>query len=448
MNKKSILYFTLVCLGSACLLPGTALASSHAQSSETALSQKMSTMQQQITALQKQLDKLRQEQATQQKSAKAQQQASQANSRKIRNLAKKKVAKKSTNGIKIGGAVRFQYAYEDYSPANEHRNGDLDFDIFRLNFRGKVDNIELQAEWRWFQYMSAIKYAWIGYDFNKTSKVKLGLTRIPFGNQPYDSHSYFFSSNYYLGLEDTYHAGIQYVYTGDPWNVQLAFFKNDAQFASYGGEAYNSYSYNVLGVGLAKNSSGNPANPARSVNTYAGRVAYDLKPIQNLKVELGLSGLRGDIDNGSHSLGYYYAYAVNMNAFYKRWNVQAQVTRYQYNVHGPSGKAKLLTVGAYAFYDGIAAKANTYTFNVRYHLPVHWGPVKGLDFYNDYSLVTDKSNDLPNTYMDDLGIAVAAGDLYTYFDFVTARNQPFIGGSMIGNGKVDHRFNVNFGFYF
>jgi hypothetical protein len=38
--------------------------------------------------------------------------------------------------------------------------------------------------------------------------------------------------------------------------------------------------------------------------------------------------------------------------------------------------------------------------------------------------------------------------LFTCFDYVTARNQPFIGGSMVGNGEVEHRFKINFGYYF
>jgi hypothetical protein len=46
---------------------------------------------------------------------------------------------------------------------------------------------------------------------------------------------------------------------------------------------------------------------------------------------------------------------------------------------------------------------------------------------------------------------LAGGDawsLFTCFDYVTARNQPSIGGSEVGNGEVEHRFNINFGYYF
>lgn len=83
-----------------------------------------------------------------------------------------------------------------------------------------------------------------------------------------------------------------------------------------------------------------------------------------------------------------------------------------------------------------------------YSLPVAWGPVSNLTFYNDYSLVTDKPGGQKDTFMNVTGVAVTAGGLYTYFDFVVAENQPFIGGSMVGDGGTNKRFNINFGYYF
>ncbi len=420
---------------------------------------RIAAMQKQIDMLQQQLDAMRAQQARAEKDSadtrKKVDTLAEQNKKTTRKVAK--VEKKKKNGITFGGAMRFQYSYEDYNRNNVHRTGDVDFDIFRLNMRGKVDNIELQAEWRWFQYMSAVKYAWLGYDFGKHSQVQVGLTRIPFGNQPYDSHNYFFSSNYYLGLEDTYHMGVEYVYSGnDPWNVQLAFFKNDGMggIDGYVTDRNRSYSYNVVGIrspgeGIyadPADSANNPAGrPAASIDTAAARVAYTFKSGDDLKVELGASGLHGGVQGPTSRIGNYSAYAVHMDANYKRLNVQAQAARYDYRIDGGADR---LAVGAYAFYDSIPARADSYTFNVKYHQPVQWGPIHGVDLYNDWSLITNKSGMLPNTYMNVLGVGVSAGDLYTYFDFVTGKNQPFIGGSMAGDGKVHHRFNINFGFYF
>lgn len=350
-------------------------------------------------------------------------------------------------GITLGGAVRFQYTTGSYNHAINHRHGDMQFDIFRLDLQGKVHGILLDAQWRWFTYMSAVQHAWIGYDFNPHSQVQVGLTRIPFGNQPYDSHSYFFSSNYYLGLEDTYGMGAQYIHHTDRWNIQAAFFKNDAT-GSVGASSdrINSYSYDVVGVRQPGEAIGAvPSQPAGAVDTAALRVARIFTPTDTLKVTLGASGLYGGIASPSARIGHHKAFALHANVKYGHWNFQAQAAHYAYDT---PDHATEMAVGAYAFYDTIAARANSYTANVAYHLPIAWGPFTGIDFYNDYSLVNNKSGHLPDTFMDVLGMGLSAGDLYTYFDFVTARNQPFIGGSMAGDGKIEHRLNVNFGFYF
>lgn len=447
MNIKLLAIAVFGVLGTAAApLSHAAVQSSGTKSASSDVDQKITTMAQQINALQQQLQQLKQEQ-TQAKGERAQVAKTQeVQVTKVTDLTK--AAKKVADGIHVGGAMRFQYSYEGYKKSNKRRVGDTDFDIFRLNLSGKVDNIELHAEWRWFQYMSAIKFAWLGYDFSDTSQVQVGITRLPFGNQPYNSHNYFFSSNYYLGLEDTYHAGVEYVYSGDPWNLQLAFFKNDAMGGvdGYVGNRSDSYSYNVVGArGPGEGTYADPQSPIGTVDTVAARAAYTFKPADDLKVELGASGLHGGLESAASRVGNYSAYALHMNADFQHWNVQTQATHYAYNVD--SGATRM-AVGAYAFYDTIPARADSYTFNVKYHQPVQWGPIHGLDFYNDYSIVTHKSGMSPSTFMNVLGVGVSAGDLYTYFDFVTGRNQPFIGGTMVGDGKVEHRFNINFGFYF
>lgn len=350
-------------------------------------------------------------------------------------------------GISLGGAVRFQYSHESYNPDNKRRNGDVDFDIFRLDLKGRIGGVSLDAQWRWFQYMSAMQHAWVAYDFNEASQLQVGLTRIPFGNQPYNSHSYFFSSNYYLGLEDSHAMGVEYIHDAEPWNLQLAFFKNDGMGGvdGYVSDRTASYSYNVLGVrGPGEGIYDDPAHPAAAVDTLAARVArqFRLGPWQ---VEAGISGRRGDLRDAGSRIGDYSAWALHANADWQRWNLQAQLGRYDYDV---LGGAPVLAVGAYGFYDSIAARADSYSLNLAYHLPLRWGPVTGVDFYNDHSLITRKSGGLPSTRMNVLGAGFSAGALYTYLDYVIARNQPFIGGSMAGDGGTEHRLNLNFGYYF
>ncbi len=426
------------------VLAQTATEEHTTENQQASVQQQIAAMQQQIEALQQQLDALRAQQQETTSVASAEEAVDE--SEPVADIHTATSPMEDT-GITVGGAVRFQYSNERYNDNNARRVGDMDFDIFRLDLRGKVGGIILDAQWRWFQYMSAVQHAWVGYDFSENSQLQIGLTRIPFGNQGYNSHSYFFSSNYYVGLEDTMGMGTEYVYAGDKWNVQLAFFKNDGTGGvDAGGNRTHSYSYNV--VGIRPEGEGIYATPSHAigaVDTFAARVARTFAPNDDFSVEVGASALHGGLDDAVSRVGDYYAWALHTNVNYGQWNFQAQALHYDYDTD--NGATRLATA-AYAYYDTMAAEADGYSLNVAYTQPVAWGPITSLTFYNDYSVIGNKSGNLPRTFMDVLGVAVSAGDLYTYIDYVTARNQPFIGGSMAGDGGTEHRLNINFGFYF
>ncbi|MDY7091861.1 MAG: carbohydrate porin [Acidobacteriota bacterium] len=365
-------------------------------------------------------------------------------------------------GIRVHGAVRTQFSYEDYNSGNEDRVGDFDFDIFRLNFDGSIGDVILSAEYRWFQYQHAIHHAWVGYNFTDTWQGRVGIFRVPFGSLPYNSHSYFFDSTYYVGLEDDYDAGVLGRRRGDKWDLDLAFFKNDEQGGvdGYVDNRSDRYSYDIVGQRLeGEGTFDSPSVQMGESNSFSARVARHFEA-GDLTYEIGFSGLFGDLEcgasvdapgaactGGSSSGGDRHAYALHFVADYDRWNFQLQASDYEYDLKNGGG---LMTVGAYSFYDTIPASAKLYTANVAYNLPVDIGPITGLTFYNDFSLMTDKSGGLQDdTLMNVLGVAVSAGGLYTYVDFVTGENQPFIGGSMgQDGGDRNHRLNINFGYYF
>ncbi len=252
----------------------------------------IAAMQAQIDALQRELDSMKQHpaQATVAASAKATdadtatdgaETVAVADTKAKSDDSRQAAASASKDGIKLGGAVRFQYSREGYNKGNRKRRGDMDFDIFRLDLNGSIGNVELSAQYRWFQYMSAIHHAWVGYKFTDKDEGQLGLTRVPFGNQPFDSHNYFFSSNYYLGLEDSYQMGALYVHSGDPWNVQIGFFKNDSMGGVDGfvSNRADSYTYNVVGYRLpGEGNFDDPAHPIGVADTGAARVAYTFRP--------------------------------------------------------------------------------------------------------------------------------------------------------------------------
>lgn len=354
--------------------------------------------------------------------------------------------------IDVGGAVRFQYSFEDYDDGNRQRVGDIDLDTVRLNFDGSVDNILLSAELRYYQYMEVVHHAWLGYQMNPEWQVQLGITQLPFGNIPYNSHSFFFSSNYYLGLEDDYDFGVKFLYQGERLESQIALFKNDEQggIDGYVDNRSDRYSYDIVGARQAGEGTYDAPSAAGALaegNTLVWRLAGDLLEDKENSLQLGFSALHGELhDDQESSAGDYGAFALHMNGQFGALNVQITSGHYEYN---PDDGSELMVVGAYSFFDSIAASADIHSANIAYRFDK---PVDGLDaitVYLDNSLVSGKSADLDDTRMHVLGASISKGSLFTYIDLIHGENQPFIGGSMGENaGNSNTRFNINFGFYF
>lgn len=358
-------------------------------------------------------------------------------------LVKDREAKEST--IKIGGAVRFQYGVKDYDTDDKERGGDFDFDVFRLDFNGTIGDITLSAQYRWYQYMEAVHHAYVAYQFNENWQGQVGITQVPFGNLTYNSNSFFFSSNFYVGLEDDYDAGLSFIGNYDKHDIRIAFFKTD-ELGGIDGFVSNRtdrYSYDVVGTRLSgEGLYDTPQQGLADDSTLNLRYTYKFD-----NFELGTSLLLGGIEGEEGSAGKHNAYAFHAKGKVDNLGIMFQYTDYEYDLNE---QADFVAVGAYASYDTIPASATIYNLNLSYSLPVDFGPISNLTFYNDYNLMTDKSGDLKeDTMMNVTGVMVTSGNLYTHIDYAVGKNQPFLGGSMGGDSDATNkRININFGYYF
>jgi len=357
-----------------------------------------------------------------------------------------KNAEADASSIKVGGAVRFQYSIKDYDNDDKDRNGDFDFDVFRLDFNGTIGEITLSAQYRWYQYMDAVHHAYLGYQVNENWNAKLGITQVPFGNLTYNSNSFFFSSNFYVGLEDDYDAGLSFTGIYDKHDIRIAFFKTDelGGIDGYVSDKTGRYSYDVVGTRDLTQEGiwDTPSQGLADDSTLNLRYSYHFD-----LAEVGASILSGGLEGENGDAGDHNAYAFHVKSQIDNLGIMFQYTDYEYDLNDD---ADFVTVGAYAFHDTIPASASIINLNVSYSLPVQIGPVTNLTFYNDYSLMNNKSGDLnEDTMMNVSGIMATAGSLYTLIDFAVAKNQPFLGGSLAGDSDdTNSRFNINFGFYF
>ncbi|MEX0914275.1 MAG: porin, partial [Wenzhouxiangellaceae bacterium] len=127
--------------------------------------------------------------------------------------------------FKFGGAVRLNYSWRDFDEQDKDRFGDFELELFRINADGEIGDVRLSAEWRRYNDFQAIHHAWVGYEFNDQIEARVGISQVPFGILPFASHSFWFGGTYYLGLEDDYDTGVQFVHEpNDDWTFHYAFY--------------------------------------------------------------------------------------------------------------------------------------------------------------------------------------------------------------------------------
>ena len=354
--------------------------------------------------------------------------------------------------VTMGGALRFNYNSSSWKGNQTERGGDFGFDVFRVNAKAAYKGLKLNAEYRFYSSGfggGMLKQGWIQYDFKDNSQFQLGLTQVPFGITTYNSNSWFFSLNYYVGLEDDHDMGLKYSRSSDKWDLDLAFFKN-AEENSFGNlsDVDNSrYAYDVGSLGNTYRN--------KELNQFNAKVNYKFG--NTVKSKLGASAQYGALLNlDTEDIGNRNAFAVHYEATYNNWNLKAQFTSYNYNPEAPNGESDdMIAMTAYGAPYLVASKATLYTIGLNHTIPVEWGPISSVMVYNDFGYMSKSLDDFEDTMMNDFGFLLTAGSVYTYIDFAAGKNQPWLGnewtnGLASGNpdAEWEMRCNINIGYYF
>jgi hypothetical protein len=349
--------------------------------------------------------------------------------------------------VDIGGALRFNYNLSSWKPEQKNRGGDFGYDMFRINAVAAYQGIYVNAEFRHYSEAfggGMLKQGWFGYKFDELRELQLGLTQVPFGIQQYNSHNWFFNLGYYMGLEDDHDMGVKYMHLGEEWEYQLAYFKNaeELRFGDASAVSHSRYSYDVAG---------------NNKEVHQGNVKLLYKWGDSLQSRLGASAQYGGLYNIiTKQTGNHYAFALHYEAFYKLWNLKTEAMLVSHNPKNEEGASEeIITMAAYGAPYEVAADFNLYTFAIARNVPVNWGPVSNLQFYNDFGYMQKKENSFEDSFMNVTGVLITAGNLYTYIDYAAGYNHSWLGGNFIDDfaagdpdAKWEARFNINFGYYF
>ncbi len=349
--------------------------------------------------------------------------------------------------VDIGGALRFNYNLSSWKPEQKNRGGDFGYDMFRINANAAYKGIYLNAEYRFYSEAfggGMLKQGWLGYRFNEKDELQLGLTQVPFGLQQYNSNNWFFNLSYYVGLEDDHDMGLKYIHRGENIEYHLAFFKNaeELQFGNDTEISHSRYSYDVAGRN-------------KEINQFNGKFIYKFGG--NVFQEIGVSGQYGSLYNlDTEEKGDHYGLAVHYEATYKNWNLKAEAMNIAHNPENSAGNSReVISMAAYGAPYEVAADFNMYTLTLSRNVPVDWGPVSALQFYNDFGYMQKKEKTFEDSAMNVTGVLITAGNVYTYVDYAAGLNHSWLGGNYIDDfsrgtpdAKWEARFNINIGYYF
>ncbi|QFU25475.1 OprO/OprP family phosphate-selective porin [Shewanella eurypsychrophilus] len=352
-------------------------------------------------------------------------------------------AEEQEDGINIGGAVRVNYGYKDYSEASKDKGGDLTFDMAAIKFDGKKGDWGLAAEYRFTSSTDYIKYGYGIYNIDPEWQLQFGITKVPFGNREFISNSWWFGLPYYLGFEDDHDVGVKAIYESNGWHTDFAFFKN----AEYGPTENKRYSTDLY-TGTINGTEYNN----EETNQFNVRQTYTAE-YEGGSTTMGGSVQYGQIYNSkTGNNGDRYAVALHLDSSYQGWNLQLQAMQYEYNAADAEDSNKI-GVSVVSWQYEIASKGQAYSANIAKTFTTDWGSVK---CYNDFGLMTPDvdDDDYDNSMQNVTGCAISAGPTYTMVDFVMGKNMTF---STANNDHVglpemgddwDKRVNINFGYYF
>ncbi|WP_337244637.1 hypothetical protein [Luteimonas sp. gir] len=340
--------------------------------------------------------------------------------------------------LELGGAVRFNYGWLDYGPTSG-----LQTELVRVDAKGHAGPAFFSLQYRWYDGFDAVHHAYAGWrledgrDGGPVSDIRAGVQQVPFGLLPTASHSFWFGSGYYLGIEDDYDLGVvwQRQHGAHQWHAGV--FSGD----EYGtGANFDRYSFDVATtedlpyrereraiVRYERSGTSGDWETAYGASAFAGRIE---NRIDGRKHDHTGAAVHGQWTRGPLTL-------------------QAQWARYRYD--NPESR---IAMSAFMFPFEIAAQADVPTFNVAWDMQ-RTGWFDSITCYNNASATLPAGHDpgLRDSIQNVTGCSFGKGVMLTYVDWIAGKNMWFAGGPGIGvrdpaNDGWHSRLNVNIGFYF
>lgn len=359
---------------------------------------------------------------------------------------------------------------QNYESDIDATNSSFTMDTWRINvLYDNPGGIGLNFEYRFYPTFGThfIKQGWLEYNFTESTQGQLGVTQVPFGNIQYNSHNWWFSLPYYVGLEDDHDMGLKITHHSDNFRWDFAYFfqaEPEGPPASFGSGGPGRYSYDIIPGGDTSLTERNQFNVRSGYQFGLSEVGASVQYGQLY------NSARNEFDNQ-------YALALHADINSGNFNILPQILYYGVKAKNDSGEdISTVVMGAYAIPYEVSTNAWIATLGISYSYDVEWGPVTNLNFYNDFSYMANSTGsgstttadgtqiDLEDNFQPTIqnitGVLVTAGPVYTYFDIAQGLNHPWLTDNFgvgvgpghedlgIGESEYNIRYNINIGFYF
>lgn len=393
-----------------------------------------------------------------------------------------KSAEPEKSPIRIGGAMRANHVYGDYSDRRSENVGDSGFELLRLNVDLDYNGVIGRAEYRHYDDYSMMHTAWLGYTSDGFGTLKAGIVRVPFGPGPYGvSSSWFFDQHYYVGLADDMDLGVKWTKPFGDLTVDLAYYLEDE--GHWDGSSRDSarYSYDPVKWGAGVYSKGQVVDGETKsegdVNFGFGENGFEEKHQFNLRLiyatesigDVGMSLQYGRLEgtNVDDSGADHLAVSAHAVTPLRDFTLFSQVSYYKYDITDdtPWGTGDLIPMGAFNFAWPVASEAWVPAVSLRYNgintSNIPW--LGSVTPYIEWSSILKERGDFNNSSLWVFGALWYWGGLYIYTDFAVSDGNYFVGdegdsyGNIYdgvndfganGNNRWHKRFNVNVGYYF
>ncbi|WP_436868788.1 hypothetical protein [Acinetobacter courvalinii] len=329
--------------------------------------------------------------------------------------------------VTISGTVRANYQNKDYGEAASDQKIKFDAAILRLSYEspdwfGKL-------EYRCYQYdtlcdFSTLVYGYVGYRFNSTDNITLGLQPIPFGPGRFWDSSFYAGINNTMGLQDALDLGVNYHFEmPTATKVDLAYFATDG--GNYHGTSKDSARYTANVV-----TSSDPLKTnLNEKNMWMARVDQNLKFLStnDLKVSVGGSYWYSDIENKKTSAGgNRNTWAVFNRINYKNLNVVLTGGRQSISNKDTVSPASS-TFGSFDGEYDIANKGYFYTVDTSYTFK-NVKDSLNVTPYVVFSGFNKKEQGFDDSQRNIMGVAWDYKNVSLYTEYLMSKNDPFVGG--------------------